>query len=81
MLEINSEKDLLISLYNWKNSIGRNSKNIATKKIIKPQNKLCPDQDVILLSVIPKASINKYIEKPSKLVPIVKKYKLKMDLN
>ena len=46
--EISSVKDLFINLYVFKNSIGKNNKNKEAKNKIKAQNKLSPDQFVIL---------------------------------
>ena len=81
MFAIKSAKELFKNLKELKNSIGRNSRNKATKKINKLQNRLWPDQVVIDRSEKLVDSKNKYTEKPSKQVPKVKKYKLKVVLS
>jgi len=81
MFAIKSAKELFKNLKELKNSIGRNSRNKATKKINKLQNRLWPDQVVIDRSEKLVDSKNKYTDKPSKQVPKVKKYKLKVVLS
>ena len=78
---IKSAKELFTNLKELKNSIGKNSKNKAAKNISKLQNKLWPDQVVIDCSRKLVDSKNKYTDKPSKQVPKVKKYRLKVVFN
>ena len=73
ILTIKSLNELLSILNDTKNSIGKNSRNSATKNTKILHNKLWPDQVVINLSEKLVDSKNKYTENPNIQAPNVKK--------
>ena len=73
IFEIKSWKVWFLKLNVFKNSVGINKINKATKKRIKNQKIASPDQVVMLFSTNPADSISKYKENPRSNEPSVKK--------